>query len=69
MISLSELEAFSFELDGSIYRGEEPFPGVIPLPKQLRKDHKTIGLITNNSTHTAREIKEKLNTMGILLYS
>ncbi|WP_067725123.1 HAD-IIA family hydrolase [Oceanobacillus damuensis] len=68
MISLSELKAFFFDLDGSIYRGAEPFQGVIPLLNQLRKYHKTIGFITNNSTHTAREIKEKLNKMNIIAF-
>ncbi|MGJ9458987.1 HAD-IIA family hydrolase [Oceanobacillus sp. CF4.6] len=68
MMPLSELEAFFFDLDGSIYRGAESFPGVIPLLDQLRKDQKTIGFITNNSTHTAGEIKGKLNKMDILVY-
>ncbi|MGM0838330.1 MAG: HAD-IIA family hydrolase [Bacillota bacterium] len=67
-MALSELKAFFFDLDGSIYRGAEPFIGAIPLLNQLRKDHKTIGFITNNSTHTAREIKEKLNKMDIMAY-
>lgn len=68
MKSLSELQSFFFDLDGSVYRGEEPIPDVVPLFEQLRSDQKTIGFITNNSTHTARDIKEKLNRMEIMAY-
>ncbi|MFE5278779.1 haloacid dehalogenase, partial [Bacillus cereus] len=40
MINIDEFDAFCFDLDGTIYLGEELLPGVENVISQLRKANK-----------------------------
>lgn len=54
-----------FDLDGVIYRGEKLLPYVKETLKFLRNKNYKISFLTNNSTKTRLQYKEKLNKFGI----
>jgi len=54
---------FAFDLDGTLYVGEEAVPGAVELVARLRASHK-IAYFTNNSRNTAVEVREKLARLG-----
>lgn len=59
------IKAVLFDLDGTIYLGEELIPGAKEVVNRLREMGKEIYFMTNNSTKNRNEIKEKLNNMGL----
>jgi 4-nitrophenyl phosphatase len=60
---LREARLFAFDLDGTLYLGEEAIPGAVELVAQLRERHH-IAFFTNNSARTQREVHEKLERLG-----
>ncbi|HEY8446544.1 MAG TPA: HAD-IIA family hydrolase [Thermomicrobiales bacterium] len=62
---LRSARAFIFDMDGVLYRGMEPLPGVNDLLNALTLRDRRYMLATNNSTATARMYVEKLAKMGI----
>ncbi len=62
---LRAAKAFIFDMDGVLYRGSEPLPGVNDLLNALTIRDRRYMLATNNSTATAKMYVEKLAKMGI----
>lgn len=62
---LSAPEALLFDLDGTLYRGNEPIPGAGQLISDLQRKGIPCLYVTNNSTRTALEVTEHLHVMGI----
>lgn len=53
-----------FDLDGTIYLGNEPIPHAIEKLNELTAQGITVGFLTNNSSKSAKEYIDKLNKMG-----
>jgi 4-nitrophenyl phosphatase len=58
-------EALLFDLDGTLYRGNEPIPGAGRLIEGLQARGLPCLFVTNNSTRTPIEVAEHLHEMGI----
>ncbi len=54
-----------FDLDGVLYRGEEPVPGAAGTVAALRSLGKRIAFVTNNSSRTPDAIAQQLGSLGI----
>jgi len=59
-----KIKLFAFDLDGTLYIGENLVSGAVELIDYLRRKYK-IAFFTNNSSRTRREVYEKLNRLGI----
>jgi 4-nitrophenyl phosphatase len=62
---LRDAKAWIFDMDGVLYRGAEPLPGVGDLLAALELRERSYMLATNNSMSTAEEYVKKLATMSI----
>ena len=58
--------SFVFDMDGVIYHGSRLIPGALDFVERLRSlgGHKFL-FLTNNSQWTPRDLKHKLEQMGI----
>lgn len=65
MIDIHDFDAFCFDLDGTIYVGDELLPGAKEMIARLRKENKKILFITNSPTLTRIECQERLTGLGI----
>ena len=59
------VQTFVFDLDGVVYRGEQPLPGAVDSIEALRRLGHQVYFFTNNSTHTRTTYAEKLARMGV----
>ena len=57
--------AFLIDLDGVIYRGQEPLPGAADLLAYLERTGRSYRLVTNNSRLLAAQYAERLAGMGM----
>lgn len=57
--------AYIFDLDGTIYLGDELLPGVIRLITTLRALGKHIRFLSNNPTRNPSQYAEKITRMGL----
>lgn len=62
-------QVFVFDLDGTLYRGNEPIPGAIEVVNRLAEAGKSVVYLTNNSSKTVQEYLDKLGEMGFLCSS
>ncbi len=58
-------KAYLIDMDGVIYKGEEIIPGADIFLNTLLKENIPFMFMTNNSQRTRRDIKTRLNRMGI----
>lgn len=58
-------DALLFDLDGVLYRGDEPVPGAPETMEALRQTGARIVFLTNNSSRTPERFSAKLVAMGI----
>jgi glycerol 3-phosphatase-2 len=58
-------DALLFDLDGVLYRGDEPVPGASETIGALREAGARIAFLTNNSSRTPEQVCAKLNAMGV----
>ena len=58
-------EGFLFDLDGVVYRGDEPIPGAAPTIATLRDLGRGLVFATNNSARTPEQVSEKLRRVGV----
>ena len=65
MLEISKkIKLFAFDLDGTLYLGENLIEGAIELISFLKKNIKVV-FFTNNSTKTRKEVFCKLNSFGL----
>lgn len=64
-MDLKALRAFIFDLDGCVYNGETPLPGVHTVLDALRRSGRRVLFLTNNSRQAADELLSKLRRLGI----
>jgi 4-nitrophenyl phosphatase len=59
-----EVEGAIFDLDGTVYLGDDPIPGAFEALESLRADGVRIGFVTNNATKSRADFAAKLAGMG-----
>lgn len=62
---MKRYKAYCFDLDGTVYRGDEPISEAIDFIQQLQANGIEPYFITNNSSLTREKQKEKLNGFGL----
>ncbi len=63
--NLKEVRAVLLDMDGVVYVGEEPLPGVQELLDYLEATGRNWLFVTNNSSRTPNQFVEKVGRMGI----
>lgn len=58
-------EAFLLDMDGVIYIEDDPIDGSLEAVRSLREEGRELIFLTNNSTKTRGEYKEKLSGFGL----
>jgi len=64
-VNIRDFDAFCFDLDGTVFLGNERLPGAKELIERLRSNHKKVLFITNSPTQTRLECRQKLLSLGI----
>jgi 4-nitrophenyl phosphatase len=67
VIDLSQFTAILLDMDGVLYRGHEPLPGVNELLELCARRGIAYACVTNNSTLTPDQYEAKLAEMGIAI--
>ncbi len=67
MIDLRPIRAVLFDMDGVLYRGMTPLPGVADLLGFLAERRIAAACITNNASMTPQQYEAKLAAMGIAM--
>jgi HAD superfamily hydrolase (TIGR01450 family) len=58
-------DAFLLDLDGVVYRGDDPVPGAPQAVAALREAGRRVIFLTNNSARTPDQVSERLSAMGV----
>ncbi len=61
------IDALVLDMDGVLYRGDEPLPGAAALFPALREAGISVILATNNATRSPAQVVAKLARMGIVV--
>ena len=62
---LRSMRLFLFDMDGTLYLGDELFPFTKPLLKAIRDSGATYLFMTNNSSKSVEDYVKKLSRLGI----
>mgnify|MGYP003963140723 FL=1 len=62
--NVDKIKLFAFDLDGTLYMGENIVSGAVALIDYLREEYLVV-FFTNNSIKTRLEVHDKLNRLGI----
>lgn len=60
-----DYDGYFFDLDGTVYLGDEPLPGAADTIAALRQAGKMVAFLSNNPTKTPQQYADKLTGMGI----
>jgi NagD protein len=63
--SLRQIDGFIFDLDGTIYLGEEALPGAVRTIRRLRALDKQVLFVTNKPLEPRQNYADKLTRLGI----
>jgi len=69
MKNLKDVELFVFDLDGTVYIGNEEIEGSFDAINRLRKMGKRICFFTNNSSRMHTDYIARLNNLGLRTYA
>ena len=58
-------DAFLLDLDGVLFRGDQPIPWAAEAVQRLRSMGRSIVFVTNNSARTPEQVAEHLQTVGV----
>jgi len=64
---LSDIKHLIIDMDGVLYLGDQPMPGLCEFFAFLRERPIPFILATNNSTRTSQEYADKLAGMGVVV--
>ncbi|MET3292584.1 UNVERIFIED_CONTAM: 4-nitrophenyl phosphatase [Brevibacillus sp. OAP136] len=62
---MKRYKGFLLDLDGTVYRGNEPIPEAVVFMEQLRKRNIPYLFLTNNSSTSPENVARRLEGMGI----
>jgi 4-nitrophenyl phosphatase len=65
MQSLSEMQAAIVDMDGVLWQGDQPLPGLVEFFSTLRERQVRLVLATNNASQTAEQYVARLAGMGV----
>jgi glycerol-1-phosphatase len=65
MSLLDDYDALLLDLDGTVYRGEEPVPGAGDAVSVARQHDVTVRFVTNNASRSPDEVASHLTRIGI----
>ena len=65
MILLERYDAFLFDLDGVLYRGDEAIPHAPEAVAAIRAAGKGVAFVTNNASATPDAVVERLDRVGV----
>ncbi|UQZ36816.1 haloacid dehalogenase [Paenibacillus sp. PK3_47] len=65
-MNIASYEAYCFDLDGTVFIGDQLLPGVQETLMELRARGKKILFLTNSSVHTRQDCQKRLAGMGLL---
>ncbi|WP_058301598.1 HAD-IIA family hydrolase [Gorillibacterium timonense] len=65
MLPSWDFDAYFFDLDGTIYLEDRLLPGVERTLAHLRKEGKRVMFLTNTTTQTRRQCRERLEGLGL----
>ena len=66
-MTLKNLKAFVFDMDGVLYAGSQRLPGAAELLADLQRRNFPFVLLTNNSTATPAKVSARLAEMGMII--
>ena len=58
-------DAYVFDLDGTIYLGDELLPGAKRLIEGVRAEGKVVKFLSNNPTKDPQQYQDKLEALGL----
>ncbi len=64
-MDFSKIRLFLFDMDGTLYLGNNLFPFTKPLLDEIKKQGKTYLFMTNNSSKSVNDYVKKLEKLGI----
>ncbi len=64
ILTLPDYRLYIFDLDGTLYRGDQALPEAVEALKKLRQQGKLIRFLTNNSSQTVQGHAAKLVRLG-----
>ena len=64
-LNLKNIDVVLFDLDGTVYYGDDIIPGANETINFFRENGKKVFFTTNNSTKTRRQVYERLIGMGV----
>lgn len=67
MTPFSDIQALIIDMDGVLWHGSQPLPGLIDFFEAVRAKHLRFILATNNATLTAEQYVSKLAGMGVFI--
>lgn len=65
MKPLIEYRLVIFDLDGTVYNGDEAIPGAVEVIQQLQHNNVRVVFLTNNSAKSSKRIYDKIKSLGI----
>jgi 4-nitrophenyl phosphatase len=65
MENFSELQGLIFDMDGVLWRGGKPLPGIKTTFSRLRERQIPFVLATNNATQTFEEVRSRMEMAGV----
>ncbi len=65
MLDVSKIRLFLFDMDGTLYLGEQLFPFTRKLLQEIRRQGKEYRFMTNNSSRSATDYVRKMERLGI----
>jgi len=68
MIPFTDIRALIIDMDGVLWHGEQPLPGLIDFFQSLRELQMPFILATNNARQTAGQYVAKLEQMGVTVF-
>lgn len=64
-MTLQEKKAFICDMDGVLYHGRRVLPGALEFVEWLQREGKKYLFLTNNSSYSPRQLRDRLAGMGI----
>jgi HAD superfamily hydrolase (TIGR01450 family) len=64
-VPIRRFAGYAFDLDGTVYLGDEPLPGAAETIRALREGGSRLVFVTNNPLHTDVEYADKLCRLGV----